>query len=185
MVYKKRGKVLYVQVLGAIYAMLEWALLMYRKLCGRLEEVGFKFNPYNPCVVKRQQKESQQTTLFHVENLTSSHKDPQVNDQFNEWLQKKYGEHGKVTTHHGKMHEYLGMELDYTKDGKVKNGMIKYVEDILKEFHINSKAQIKQLCQQVTGDGLFNQGQGKKLETEHTDTYHTMVAKGLFLCKHA
>ncbi len=36
-VYEKRGKVLYVQLLRAIYGMLELALLCYRKLCGRLE----------------------------------------------------------------------------------------------------------------------------------------------------
>ena len=49
-VYKKRGKVLYVQVLRAIYGMLESALLWYKKLCGGLKEEGFKFNPHDPCV---------------------------------------------------------------------------------------------------------------------------------------
>jgi hypothetical protein len=34
-------------------------------------------------------------------------------------------------------------------------------------------------------DGLFNDGQGKKLNQECADAYHTMVAKALFLCKRA
>jgi hypothetical protein len=33
------------------------------------------------------------------------------------------------------------------------------------------------------GDGLFNQGQGLKLPAKCAEAYHTMVAKGLFLCK--
>jgi hypothetical protein len=133
-VYKKRGKVLYIQVLRAIYGMLESALLWYRKFCGRLEKAGFKFNPYDPCVTNESVKGSQQMILLHVDDLKSSHKDKRVNDQFDKWLQTKYGEHRKVTTHRGKIHEYLRMELDYTEDGIVKIGMIKYVENMLKEF---------------------------------------------------
>jgi hypothetical protein len=34
-------------------------------------------------------------------------------------------------------------------------------------------------------DGLFDEGQGKKLIQECTDAYHMMVAKALSLCKHA
>jgi hypothetical protein len=34
-------------------------------------------------------------------------------------------------------------------------------------------------------NGLFNEGQGKKLNEERADAYHTMVAKALFLCKRA
>ena len=33
--------------------------------------------------------------------------------------------------------------------------------------------------------GLFNEGQGKKLDQDRADAYHTMVAKALFLCKRA
>jgi hypothetical protein len=45
LVYEKGRKVLYVQVLRAIYGMLESALLWYRTLCSGLEGTGFKFNP--------------------------------------------------------------------------------------------------------------------------------------------
>jgi hypothetical protein len=39
------------------------------------------------------------------------------NDQFEKWLNSKYGIHGKVTAACGKVHDYLGMELDYQKRG--------------------------------------------------------------------
>ena len=53
-VYEKRGKVLYVQVLRAIYGMLELALFWYRKLCGGLEGNRFKFNPYDHYTANKQ-----------------------------------------------------------------------------------------------------------------------------------
>jgi hypothetical protein len=83
-VYKRnrRNKVLYLQVMRAIYGMLEAAILWYKKFRGELEQKGFKFNPYDPCVTNRTEKGLQHTLLFHMDDLKSSHKDSKVNDQF-------------------------------------------------------------------------------------------------------
>ncbi len=48
LVFEKNRKVLYVQVMRAIYGMLEAALLWYKKFQGELEQGGFKFHPYDP-----------------------------------------------------------------------------------------------------------------------------------------
>mgnify|MGYP002176679840 FL=1 len=182
-VYENSRKVLYVQVLRAIYGMLIAGVLWYNKLRGGLEGHGFKFNPYDPCCANRTQKGSQQTVLFHVDDLKSSHKDKRVNDEFDKWLQKTYGEHGPVTAHRGKIHQYLGMEIDYSEDNKVKINMSKYVEDMLNDFP--QKFKSTEVAKTPAGDGLFNQGQGGKLNQERADIYHTTVARGLFLCKRA
>jgi N12 class adenine-specific DNA methylase len=104
--------------LKAIYGMLEAALLWYKTFRKDLEDIGFIFNAYDPCVANKKVQGSQQTILFHVDDLKSSHKMKSVNDQFEKWLYKKYGKHGKVTTTCGKVHNYLGMELDYCKQGE-------------------------------------------------------------------
>ena len=52
-VYKNGHKVLYLQVVRALYGMLVAALLWYKKFCADLESIGFKFNPYDPCVANR------------------------------------------------------------------------------------------------------------------------------------
>jgi hypothetical protein len=98
-------------------------------------------------------------------------------------LQENYGEHGEVAIHRGKIHDYLGMKIDFTKKGKVKIGMTKYVESMLEAF----PEKIKSTDTAVTpaSNGLFNEGQGKKLNEECADAYHTMVAKALFPCKRA
>ena len=49
-VFEKQRKVIYVQVLKAIYGMLQAALLWYNKFQQELEKAGFEFNPYDPCV---------------------------------------------------------------------------------------------------------------------------------------
>jgi hypothetical protein len=118
-----------------------------------------------------------------VDDLKSSHKDSKVNDQFDKWLQENYGEHGEVAIHRGKIHDYLGMEIDFSEKGKVKIGMTEYVESMLEVF----PEKIKSTDTAVTpvSDGLFNEGEGKKLNEERADAYHTMVAKALFLCKRA
>ena len=55
-----------------------------------------------------------------MDDLKSSHKDSRVNNEFETWLQKNHGQHGKVVQHCGKIHECLGMEADHTQKGKVK-----------------------------------------------------------------
>jgi hypothetical protein len=95
----RQNKVLYVQVMRAIYGMLEAAILWYKKFRGELEQKGFKFNPYDPCVANHEEKGSQHALLFHVDDLKSSHKDSKVKDQFDKWLQENYGEHEEEAIH--------------------------------------------------------------------------------------
>ena len=58
------------------------AILWYKEFKATLEKIGFKFNPYDPCVANRMVKHKQHTVRFHVDDLKSSHKDPSVNTKF-------------------------------------------------------------------------------------------------------
>ena len=180
-VYENGKKVIYVWVLRAIYGMLEAALLWYKKFRKQLEENGFKFNPYDPCVANKDVVGSQQTIIFHVDDLKSSHKNSKVNDEFIQWLNNKYGEHGEVTSTRGKHQEYLGMTLNFEEKGAVKIEMAKYVEEMLKSFPIQFSD--KQVAYTPAGDRMFDQGTGKTLEDKRKEVFHTTVAKGLFLAK--
>ena len=81
-VYKKGQKVLYMEVLKAIYGILVAALLWYKKFRKDLESTGFVFNPYDPCVANKMVNGSQQTIRFHMDVVCSSHEDKKVNDEF-------------------------------------------------------------------------------------------------------
>jgi hypothetical protein len=77
-VLENQKKVLYVEVLKAIYGMLEAALLWYKTFRKDLKDNGFVFNPYDPCVANKKVQGSQQTIVFHVDDLKSSHKSKSV-----------------------------------------------------------------------------------------------------------
>ena len=182
-VYDKQKKALYVQVLRGLYGMLVAALLWYNDFRKGLEDKGYVFNPYDPCVANKLIDKLRHTVRFHVDDLMCSHMDPRVNDDFEEWLNHMYGSHGKVTTTRGGIHEYLGMTFDFTEKGKVKIDMIDYMEAMVDEFPMNFKPN-ETAPSPAAGD-LFAEGEGDDLETQRSETFHKFVAKGLFACKRA
>jgi hypothetical protein len=178
-VLKNQKKVLHVEVLKAIYGMLEAALLWYKTFRKDLEDNGFVFNPYNPCVANKKVQGLQQTIVFHVDGLKSSHKSKLVNNKFEKWLNSMYGKYGRDTVTCGRIHNYLGMELDYRKQGVLKINMTKYFENMLNNFPV--KVGKKDVAKTPAGDNLFNLGTGAKL-TQRDRRYST---HSLFLCKRA
>ena len=66
---------LYVRLSKALYGMLRASLLFYKRLRSDLENMGFKVNPYDPCVANKMVNGHQMTVCWHVDNLKVSHKD--------------------------------------------------------------------------------------------------------------
>ena len=74
-VYEGKSRVIYLEVLRAIYGMLVARLLWYRKITSDLESEEFEFNPYDACIANRTYLKVQQTIRLHVdEMLVSSEK---------------------------------------------------------------------------------------------------------------
>ena len=182
-VFENGQKVLYVEVVMVIYGMLVAALLWYKKFRQDLESIGFKFNPYDPCVANRMIKGKQHTVRFHVDDLMSSHVDARVNDLFLIWLNKMYGKHGEVKATRGDVHDYLGMIFDYSEPGTVQVDMIDYVKGMLDDFSI--KFADDETAPTPAASDLFEEGNGPKIDQARAEEFHTFVAKGLFLCKRA
>jgi hypothetical protein len=171
-------KVLYVQVLKALYGMLIASLLFYKKLRKDLEEIGFVVNPYDPCVANRIINGKQHTVCWHVDDLKSSHVDPEVNNKFHEWLEMKYGDKNLATVKavRGTRHDYLAMNLDYGTSGKLKLDMVDYIKGMINEF---PDELVKSSC--PWNENLFKvDDKSPKLGKEKAEHFHTFVAKGLF-----
>ena len=130
--------------------MLKSALDFYLKLRGELEEQDYAINPYDPCVANKMIDGSQHTVIWHVDDLKCSHKKSFVNTLFATWLGGIYGE--KLTVKRGKIHDYLGMDLDWSVAGKVTISMIKYIYKILEEF----VEVIKKTAATPARDNLFH-----------------------------
>ena len=175
-------RVLYLQVLKALYGMLVAALLWYKKFRKDLESVGFKFNPYDPCVCNRDVDGKQHTVRFHVDDLWSSHVDSKVNDKFLDWLNEKYGSYGKVQAERGKKFDYLGVNYDLSEPGVLKVDMIEYMKAMVRDFPEDLTDTSEN---HAAAPDLFKASVGAKLGKQQSEDYHTFVAKGLFACKRA
>jgi hypothetical protein len=176
-------KIIYVELLKALYGTLQAALLFYKKLKKDLEGIGFKINPYDPCVANRTIKNKQHTVTWHVDDLKSSHVDSTVNDEFFKWLEKMYGDSklAPVKATRGKIHDYLAIKLDYSTANKLKVDMTDYVKGMVTEFPEElSKSNYP------WNQNLFQiDNKCKLLNKEKSEIFHTFVAKGLFVCKRA
>ena len=135
-VYEKGQPVIYVLLLKALYGLLLAAVLFYKKLLKDLQSYGFELNPYDPCVVNKTINGEQCTIVWWVDDLKISHYNPQVVDEIVAWLKETYEDEeiGKMATTRGKLHEYLGMKLNFQDSGEVKVDMTDYVEQMEKDF---------------------------------------------------
>ena len=89
-------------------------------------------NPYDPCIANKIRNGKQMTVTWHVDDLKISHMESDEVTTCIEHFRKIYG--NRMTVHCGKVHTYLGMDLDFSSPKVLKIGMIKYIKKILKEF---------------------------------------------------
>jgi Reverse transcriptase (RNA-dependent DNA polymerase) len=137
--YKKyvmfvNGKmVLYVELKKALYGTLKAAMLFWKKLTATLKSWGFEVNPYDWCVVNKTINGKQCTILWHVDDLKISHVDPQVVTDIINLVKKEFAKEAPLTETRGKIHDYLGMTLDFSSPGEAKIRMDDYIQGVLNE----------------------------------------------------
>ena len=179
----KGRPVLYVVLKKALYGTLRAALLFWRKLTKHLVDQGFVINPYNWCVVNKTINNKQCTIVWHVDDLKISHvKDDTVTDVINV-IEEEFGREAPLTIHRGKVHEYLGMTLDFSKPECVEVSMIKYINEMLDELPSDMNGE----AATPAANHLFNINDVNPtfLDEPTSDFFHHNVAKLLFLCKRA
>ena len=129
--YEKGKPVMYVRLKKALYGTLQASLLFWQDLSGHLTKWGFTVNPYDECVMNKMIEGKQCTILWHVDDIKLSHVDDEVNEEIIEKLNGVYGKEAPLVVTRGKVHDYLGMTLDYSVDGQCKVIMKDYVEATL------------------------------------------------------
>ena len=125
---------------------------------------------------------SQATIIYHVDDLKISHKDPKVVTRIINKLKKRYGKINPLSVARGKVHDYLGMTLDFRHKRKVKVTMYNFIRDMLEEV------PKEMIGADVTpaADHLFKVSESPKyLDNKRAELFHHFVAKCLFLCKRA
>eukprot|EP00980_Cylindrotheca_fusiformis_P012362 scaffold3036_cov117-Cylindrotheca_fusiformis.AAC.1 len=140
---------------------------------------GFVMNPYDKCVVNKNINGKQCTIGWHVDDLKISHVENDVIEGVYDLLNENYGKESPLTVSRGKIHEYLGMTIDYSEDGKVKFTMSDYIEDLLEEMPEDLS---KGVCSTPAANYLFQVKTNQaKLSTEDQELFHHLTAKLLYL----
>ena len=172
-------KVLYVEILRAIYGMLEAALMWYKKFRTDLEGIGFVFNPYDPCIAQRTVRGKQHLIRFHVDDVLSSHEESEVNDEFATWAQKLYGTVKPVEVQRGKVHTFLGMKLDFSEAKECHVLQEDHVDELVSSWPRKNKNDRKVLTPSAAN--LFEKGTGELLCNDEREIFHSAVARSLFI----
>ena len=75
------------------------------------------------------------TICWHVDDLLMGHEDSTVVTKFLEWLVTRYDtDDKKLNVIRGHKHDYLRMNLDFSKKGVVSIDMIPYIKKIIEAF---------------------------------------------------
>jgi Reverse transcriptase (RNA-dependent DNA polymerase) len=181
-IVENKQKILYVHITKAIYGLLASAMLFYRSFTQDLIGYGFIINPYDPCVANKQVEGKQMTVSWHVDDVKVSHINSRHVDDFITWIKQIYGAIGDVKTTRGKLHEYLGMKLDYTVKGQVSIDMVDYVNKMINDFQ--TKYLIGAKVTTPWNENLFKVNESSPgLTKEMAEQFHKTTAQGLFLCK--
>ena len=124
---------LYVLLSKSLFGMLRADLLLYMHLRSDLEDRGFVVNPYDPCVANNMVDGAQMTVCWHVDDLKISHRDEDMVTAFAVQMASIYG--AKTTISRGRVHDYLGLEIDFgTSPGTLIISIIKYLQKIIDDF---------------------------------------------------
>jgi hypothetical protein len=169
-------------LLKALYGTLRAALLFWKLLSSKLISWGFTINPYDWCVANKMINGKQCTILWHVNDMKISHVNEETNTDIIKLINDEFGEDAPLTITRGKVHDYLGMTLDYSEAGKVKIKMIDYGDKMLADLpdEMNGEAPSPAANHLFTVDDSQ-----EKVSEEKAQFFHTYVAKTLFLCKRA
>ncbi len=124
-------RVLYVRLLIAIYGCVQSALLWYQLFYSRLEDMGFKLNQYNPCVVNKEINGKQCTIVWYVDDTKISHVDPDVVTNVIEQIEERFG---NMTVTRGREHVSLGMKNAFKESGTTAEILMRdYLEEAIAE----------------------------------------------------
>jgi hypothetical protein len=182
-VMEGKERVMYVELLKALYGTVRAARLFWEKLSGKLLEWGFVPNPYDPCVMNKIVEGKQLTVAWHVDDLKASHVMSTVVDKFIEDMEREFGKETPINKSRGKVHDYLGMTLDFSKPGEVTVTMIDYIKAVLH----NAPKEMRGRAVTPAATHLFqvNSINPVYLGEEKAEIYVRIVMQLLFLSQRA
>ena len=177
-VTEREDKVLYMELLKALYETLRVARLFWEKLSKQLIDVwGFTPNKYDDCVVNKIIDGQQMTVVWHVDDLKVSHVDEKEVDKFIKQMEAEFGTEAPLSISRGKVHDYLGMNLDFCVEGEVWINM---------EHYIDAPEDMNGVSSTPAAAHLFktNSDDPRLLDDKKKKIFVHLVMPGLYLSQH-
>jgi len=180
--YENGKPVLYLQLLRALYGCIKSALLWYKTFVEELEDNGFKLNPYDPCVANKVVNGNQCTICWYVDDCKISHVDAAVVDDIISTLEKRFG---KMTVKRGTKHTFVGMDFEFTADGKVNFFMKDYINECIETFEETGDKVKGKSATPGRHDLFVVDKSSKDLDDVKLEIFHHIVSKLLYVSKRA
>jgi hypothetical protein len=121
---------------------------------------------------------TQCTILWHVDDLKISHVNPDVLEDILDKLDHRFGKEQPLTVTRGTVHDYLGMKIDYSTEGKAIITMIDYIDNMLEEMPEDMQGSATSPAASYLFDVNHKTAQ---LDQTTSDFFHATVAKLLYL----
>ena len=173
-------KVMYVELLKALYGTLRAARLFWGKLQAKLvKDWSFVLNRYDSCVVNKMVDGRQFTVAWHVDDLKVSHEEESVLYEFIAMMEKEFGQDAPLSVSRGPVQEYLGMTLDFCERGRVVIKISDYVKTMLNDAPTSMDGKVAT----PTAAHLFkvNTEDLKLLNKEKKELFVHLVMQALYL----
>jgi hypothetical protein len=118
---------------------------------------------------------TQLTVAWHVDDSKVSHAKSSVVDQFIANMGGKFGKETPLNKSRGKVHNYLGMTLNFSKPGEVTVTMIDYIKGILHD----ARKEMRRLAATPAANHLFqiNQVNPIPLKKDKAEIYIHIVMR--------
>jgi len=171
-------RVLYVQLLRAMYGTLTATISWYTLFAETLMQMDFTLNPYDLCVANKVVNGTQFTICWYVDDVELSHRDHR---EVTKMLKVLEGKFGAMNTTRGSKHTYLGVDFEITQ-GRIELLMPEYIQECIDSFGeaINSNAVTP------ANKNLFEiEDEAMVLDDEKATIYHHIVQKLLHVYKRA
>ena len=181
--YKKfqrsNGSVI-VELDQALYGCIESALLWYKELSSFLGSIGFSPNPYEKCILNKEQSGHQTTIAIYVDDLLITSTKLHYAEEVVAALEERYKEL-KVTP--GKVHNYLGMVMDFSDPPYVSINQTGMIEDIVSKAKATDHFKIPNTSPKSPSiEQLFESSpDSPPLSDEYKASFHSIVAKFNFV----
>ena len=139
--------------------------------------MGFQIDKYDRCVANKTIDGKQCTICWYVDDTKISHVNPKVVDEVIGLIEKRFG---KMTVTRGKLHNFVGMDLNFKGNGTVEIFMREYIKECIEVF-----GEEMRRVTTPAKSSLFEIKDEVEMSADRQEIFHHIVAKLLYVSKRA